>query len=119
MLTVTRADNTVISDYYEAVIDRGGTPVLIESDTTSLRLIRLSLLSASSEGENLYVSEILESYDDFIKPLIATLHLGSAFPRYGVSTDNGDYGIEAGKNDVIVFPVTTVPDEKQHLPQEK
>ncbi len=109
MLSVSFAENSTLKYYYEYRADKHGIPVLIEGPAGETELLRLSLLWTGSDGDTLYEAETVFTLDMLDQPLIATMEVGSMFPRYGISTGEKTYGIVNQNNELTLLEVKTVP----------
>lgn len=109
MLSISYAENSTLKYYYEYRVDKYGIPVLIEGPAGETELLRLSLLWTGSDGDTLYKAEKVFTLDILDQPLIATIEVGSMFPRYGISTGGKTFGIINQNNELILLEVKTVP----------
>ena len=108
MLSISYAENSTLKYYYEYRVDKHGIPVLIEGPAGETELLRLSLLWTGSDGDTLYEAETVFTLDMLDQPLIATIEVGSMFPRYGISTGGKTFGIINQNNELILLEVKTM-----------
>jgi len=109
MLSISYVEKSTLKYYYEYRADKLGIPVLIEGPAGEIELLRLSLLWTGSDGDTLYEAETVFALDMLDQPLIATIEVGSVFPRYGISTGGKTYGIVNQNNELALLEVKTVP----------
>ncbi|MCR5264578.1 MAG: hypothetical protein K6D94_11925 [Clostridiales bacterium] len=109
MLSVSYAENSTLTNHYEYRADKKGIPVLIEGPAGETDLLKLSVLSTGSDEDTLYQADKVYTLDMLDKPPIATIDVGSIFPRYGISTGGKTYGIVNHDKELSLVEVKTVP----------